>query len=142
MAPGVERASAGGNGGAAGTVTEVSAPDPAGIPAGPGAGPGPDDPAGTPGTASPALNGSASGQLVTGQLVAGQPRGWRRGWRRGNPAVAAVASVPVPGPVRPGPEIHLASNDPLVGYLLSAAGAVDIRGLELDSPALAAMREA
>jgi hypothetical protein len=41
-----------------------------------------------------------------------------------------------------GPEIDLASNDPLVGYLLSAAGAVDIRGLELDSPGLAAMKAA
>ena len=34
-----------------------------------------------------------------------------------------------------GPELDLASNDPLVGYLLSAASAVDITGLQLQSPA-------
>ena len=55
---------------------------------------------------------------------------------------AATAPVPARGQVIQGPEIDLASNDPLVGYLLSAAGAVDIRGLELDSPALAAMKDA
>ena len=41
-----------------------------------------------------------------------------------------------------GPQFELASNDPLVGYLLSAAGAVDIRGLDLDSPALAELKAA
>ena len=137
MAQGLERTSAGGNGGAAGTVAEVPPADPAGVPAGPGAGPVPGNPAGTPPGAPPALSGAVPGQPVTGR-----PGGWRRGWRRSGPAKAAVAAVPVPGPVRAGPEIDLASNDPLVGYLLSAAGAVDIRGLELDSPALAAMKEA
>ncbi len=38
-----------------------------------------------------------------------------------------------------GPELDLASNDPLVGYLLSAASAVDITGLQLQSPALHAL---
>ncbi len=137
MAQGLERTSAGGKGGAAGTVAEVPAAGPAGVPAGPGAGPARADQAGPPGTASPALNGASPGLPVTGR-----PRGWRRGWRRGGTAAAGVAPVPVPGPVRPGPEIDLASNDPLVGYLLSAAGAVDIRGLELDSPALAVMKDA
>ena len=37
------------------------------------------------------------------------------------------------------PELDLASNDPLVGYLLSAAGAVDITGLRLQSPGLSAL---
>ena len=73
--------------------------------------------------------------------MAARPRTWRRGWRRTQPAAASAAPVP-PGQVIQGPEIDLASNDPLVGYLLSAAGAVDIRGLELDSPALAAMKDA
>jgi serine phosphatase RsbU (regulator of sigma subunit) len=41
-----------------------------------------------------------------------------------------------------GPELDLASNDPLVGYLLSAASAVDITGLALESPALRALQAA
>ena len=137
MAPRLERTS-GGNGGAAGTVADVPATDRAAPSAGSGAGPVPEDLAATPGAATPASNGSAPGQ----QVSSGRPRGWRRGWRRGGPAAAAVLPVTAPGPVRAGPEIELASNDPLVGYLLSAAGAVDIRGLELESPALAAMKEA
>ena len=56
-------------------------------------------------------------------------------------APAAPAAVTV-APADQGPQFELASNDPLVGYLLSAAGAVDIRGLELDSPALAALKQA
>jgi serine phosphatase RsbU (regulator of sigma subunit) len=47
-----------------------------------------------------------------------------------------------PSVVAAGPELDLASNDPLVGYLLSAASAVDITGLQLRSPALNALREA
>jgi serine phosphatase RsbU (regulator of sigma subunit) len=133
MAQGLERTSAGGNGGAAGTVTEVS--DPAARPA--GADPVRADPEGTAVAGPPAATRSAPGQLVTGE-----PRAWRRGWRRSRPPVAAATPVPVPGQVRQGPEIELASNDPLVGYLLSAAGAVDLRGLELDSPALATMKNA
>ena len=137
MAQGLERTSAGGNGGAAGIVAEVPAANRAGQSAGSGAGPVREDPAGTPGGALPALDGAPPGHPASGRR-----RGWRRGWRRGGPAAAAVVPVTAPGPVRPGPEIDLASNDPLVGYLLSAAGAVDIRGLELESPALAAMKEA
>ncbi len=132
MAQGLERTSAGGSGGAAGTVAEVPAADPAVVPALAGTSPARVDPAGT-----PALNGAAPAPPGTGRQ-----RGWRRGWRRSAPAAATTTPVPAPGPVRPGPEIKLASNDPLVGYLLSAAGAVDIRGLELDSPGLAAMKEA
>ena len=44
--------------------------------------------------------------------------------------------------VAAGPDLDLASNDPLVGYLLSAASAVDITGLRLQSPALKALQEA
>ncbi len=44
--------------------------------------------------------------------------------------------------VAAGPDLDLASNDPLVGYLLSAASAVDITGLQLQSPALTALQEA
>jgi serine phosphatase RsbU (regulator of sigma subunit) len=156
MAPGLERTSAGGNGGVAGTVAEVPVRDPAGKPAGSGAGQVPTDAEG-PASVSPAANGaapgppgpgqpgpgqSAAGRPGTGALLAGRPRTWRRGWRRSQPTAAAPAPVPAPSQIIQGPEIDLASNDPLVGYLLSAAGAVDIRGLELDSPALAAMKDA
>ncbi|MDX6333619.1 MAG: phosphoserine phosphatase RsbU/P [Streptosporangiaceae bacterium] len=137
MAEGLERTSGGGSGGAAGTVAEVSAADPAGAPAGPGAGLMGEELAGTRAAAAPVLSGTPPGPPGTGR-----PSGWRRGWRRSHPAAAAAAPAPVPGLARPGPEIELASNDPLVGYLLSAAGAVDIRGLELDSAGLAAMKDA
>ncbi|HYO31564.1 MAG TPA: SpoIIE family protein phosphatase [Nocardioidaceae bacterium] len=40
------------------------------------------------------------------------------------------------------PPVDIALNDPLLGYLQSASGAVDIENLELESPALAAMRGA
>ena len=161
MAQELERTSAGGNGGVAGTVAEAPARDPAGRPAGTGPGRAPADAEGD-AAVSPAANGAAPGQPGTGQPAAGQlgpgqpdtgqpgagarlatrPRTWRRGWRRTRPAAASAAPVPPHGQVIQGPEIDLASNDPLVGYLLSAAGAVDIRGLELDSPALAAMKDA
>ena len=147
MAQRLDRTSTGGSGGAAGTVTEVPGADPAGLPPQTGDGPVPEDPAGSVAAGSlaaalPAAGSPASGGAAPGPLAASGPRGWRRGWRRSRQAAAAVAPVPVADPVRPGPEIALASNDPLVGYLLSAAGAVDIRGLELDSPALAAMKDA
>jgi hypothetical protein len=47
-----------------------------------------------------------------------------------------------PSVVAAGPELDLASNDPLIGYLLSAASAVDITALQLQSTALKALREA
>jgi serine phosphatase RsbU (regulator of sigma subunit) len=151
MAQGLERTSSGGSGGVAGTVAEVPDRDQAASPAQPGAG---QVPAGTDGAAavSPAANGAAAGQPDLARSVVGnrgvgtrlphRPRAWRRGWRRSQPAASARAPVPAHGQVIQGPEIDLVSNDPLVGYLLSAAGAVDIRSLELDSPALTAMKDA
>jgi serine phosphatase RsbU (regulator of sigma subunit) len=130
MAQGLERTSVGGSGGVAGTVAEMSAAGPVGTPA--GASPVREGPAG-----APALNGAAPATPGTGR-----PRGWRRGWRRGRQPAPATTPVLVPGQVHQGPEIGLASNDPLIGYLLSAASAVDLRHLELDSPGLAAMKEA
>jgi serine phosphatase RsbU (regulator of sigma subunit) len=54
-----------------------------------------------------------------------------------------VTTTPqAPSVVAAGPELDLASNDPLVGYLLSAASAVDITSLQLQSPALQALKEA
>ena len=151
MAEGLERTRAGGSGGVAGTVAEVAARDPAARPAGPATGQVPED-ADRAAAVSPAANGAAPGEPATGEPATGQPgpgtplgagpRTWRRGWRRSQPAAAATAPLPAAGHVIQGPDIDLASNDPLVGYLLSAAGAVDIRGLELDSPALDAMKAA
>jgi serine phosphatase RsbU (regulator of sigma subunit) len=72
-----------------------------------------------------------------------EPRSGRvRGWLRRTPSAAAVAAPRAPSVMAAGPELDLASNDPLVGFLLSAASAVDITTLQLQSPALKALREA
>ena len=55
---------------------------------------------------------------------------------------------PVPPPVAAPPErveappVEIAPNDPLVAYFSGATGAVDIGALQLDSPALAGLRQA
>jgi serine phosphatase RsbU (regulator of sigma subunit) len=74
-------------------------------------------------------------------LSAARPRRVR-GWLRRTPSAAAVATTTAPSLVAAGPELDLASNDPLVAYLLSAASAVHIAGLQLQSPALKALEEA
>ncbi|HEX6391224.1 MAG TPA: SpoIIE family protein phosphatase, partial [Solirubrobacteraceae bacterium] len=53
---------------------------------------------------------------------------------RGVAAQAAPADEPAP--------IDIAPNDPLLAYLQSASGAVDVEQLELDSPALAELKAA
>src|SRR5688500_19272471 len=40
------------------------------------------------------------------------------------------------------PEVEIAPNDPIVAYFASASGMVEIDKLDLDSPALRAMKEA
>ena len=80
----------------------------------------------------------------------GEPRPAQRHQGRPRPRLAAaqppaatVTTTPqAPSVVAAGPELDLASNDPLVGYLLSAASAVDITSLQLQSPALKALQEA
>jgi serine phosphatase RsbU (regulator of sigma subunit)/anti-sigma regulatory factor (Ser/Thr protein kinase) len=74
----------------------------------------------------------------------------RRGLRRGAGRNAAAGSEaprpqgievsPTPTPA-PAP-VEIAPNDPLLAYLQSATGAVEIDALELDSPALAELRAA
>ncbi len=72
----------------------------------------------------------------------------RRVIRRGGAAdvsVVADASDPVEQVASPGesaPAVEIAPNDPLVAYLQTAGGAVEVDKLELDSPAVAALREA
>jgi hypothetical protein len=72
-------------------------------------------------------------------VKAGRVRGWLR--RTPPPSVVATATK-APSVVAAGPDLDLASNDPLVGYLLSTASAVDITGLQLQSPALKALQAA
>ncbi len=103
-------------------------------------------------TADAATADAATGDAVAGQVVARagedqaadvvQPRRARRWLRRSSPAPSVDTASKAPSVVAAGPELDLASNDPLVGYLLSAASAVDITHLQLQSPALAALQEA
>jgi len=92
-----------------------------------------------------ASHGPAAGPAGPAPVLAGpagdQPRSWRPRWRR-RPAGPAAPATAGPAVLPEGPRIDLASNDPLVGYLLSAATAVDIRTLELDSPGLAELKAA
>jgi serine phosphatase RsbU (regulator of sigma subunit) len=53
-----------------------------------------------------------------------------------------MAAIAPAGRVDQAPELDLAANDPLVGYLLSEASSVDISTLELDSPALEKLKAA
>jgi serine phosphatase RsbU (regulator of sigma subunit)/anti-sigma regulatory factor (Ser/Thr protein kinase) len=72
----------------------------------------------------------------------------RRLLGRGDTAPTAVPSVPeAPAePIEPadsaGIAIDIPESDPLLAYLQSAPGPVDVARLELDSPAVRAMREA
>ena len=76
-----------------------------------------------------------------GRRRVGRPGLLHRFLRRKPQEEAAQATVP-PRPEVTEIDLDLAANDPLVGYLLSAASAVDITGLRLDSPALRALRAA
>jgi serine phosphatase RsbU (regulator of sigma subunit) len=89
------------------------------------------------GTATAGGHGAAAG-ADAGPAAANGHRGWRRR-RTASPAVPATAPA---GRVDQAPELDLASNDPLVGYLLSEASTVDISTLELDSPALEKLKAA
>src|SRR6266511_2394095 len=75
-------------------------------------------------------------------------RRWSR-WRPAFPAKPTDPPAPVPelastaGGSGPGPgvvELDIAPNDPLLAYFTGGHGTVDLDGLELDSPALAALR--
>ena len=70
----------------------------------------------------------------------------RRIVSRGRTAPAVAASVgdePAPrAPAATAVPVDIAPNDPIIPFFQSAAGAVDIEALELESPALAAMRAA
>src|SRR3984957_6415711 len=93
---------------------------------------------GQPGTTSTVSLTSTANATSSSVNRSGRVRGWLR---RTPPAAAAVVPA-APSVVAAGPELDLASNDPLVAYLLSAASAVDITGLQLQSPALKSLQEA
>src|ERR671910_810323 len=62
----------------------------------------------------------------------------RRDGRRTPDETPAVAEVPQ----QAAPELEIAPNDPILTYLASVSGVVETDKLDLDSPALAAMKEA
>ena len=61
--------------------------------------------------------------------------------RRRTETVEPEAPLPA-APAAPGVDIDIAPNDPLLTYLQSASGAVDIDALHLESPGLEALRAA
>jgi serine phosphatase RsbU (regulator of sigma subunit) len=75
-------------------------------------------------------------------------RRWGRAWQRRRRADRAeqppLPLLSLPGGQVRDPPAGLSPDDPLAGYLLRAAGAVDIRhiGLEPESPALKALKDA
>jgi len=70
----------------------------------------------------------------------------KRAIRRGGEPAASIAVEPVADGLLPdkvvAPAVEIAQNDPLVAFLQSAAGAVEVDRLDLDSPAVTALREA
>jgi serine phosphatase RsbU (regulator of sigma subunit) len=63
----------------------------------------------------------------------------RDGRKAPGPEALAVAE---PSQQVAGPELDIAPNDPILAYLVSVSGVVEIDKLDIDSPALAAMKEA
>ena len=120
-------------GGASG-ITEAD-PRQNGTKAGRGAGAG----GGTQARGGAAAGGGAAAEGRPGRIQASRVRGWLR---RNPQRAITVTESQAPNVLAAGPELDLASNDPLVGYLLSAASAVDITSLQLESPALARLKQA
>jgi len=120
-------------GGASG-ITEAD-PRQNGTKAGRGAGAG----GGTAARGGAAAGGGAAAEGRPGRIQASRVRGWLR---RNPQRAITVTESQAPNVLAAGPELDLASNDPLVGYLLGAASAVDITGLQLESPALARLKQA
>jgi serine phosphatase RsbU (regulator of sigma subunit)/anti-sigma regulatory factor (Ser/Thr protein kinase) len=69
---------------------------------------------------------------------------WRKVSRRSDTAQPAAATEEIAATISTveAPSVEIAPNDPLVAYLQSAGGAVDVEGLELESPGVTALREA
>ena len=72
---------------------------------------------------------------------------FRRFFRRSptpSPVATATTATDIPAPIDPVASIavDIPDSDPLLAYLQSAPGPVDVARLELDSPAVTALREA
>lgn len=66
---------------------------------------------------------------------------WFRRGHEGRPNQVPSARPVLPDGLVTDPPAELSEDDPLAGYLLAAAGPVDIRHLELNSPALKAFKD-
>src|SRR5215212_5817504 len=74
--------------------------------------------------------------------MTGLIRTFRRGLRRASAEERRRPATPPPTAGDETAPIDIAPNDPLLAFLQSASGAVDIEALELDSPALVELRAA
>jgi len=116
-------------GGASG-ITEVERPESADL-----------EPTGL--TADMGSLNSADGAAGSGSANSADGKAGRvRNWLRRTPQATTDAVPVAPSVIAAGPELDLASNDPLIAYLLGAASAVDITRLEMLSPALDALQAA
>lgn len=70
-------------------------------------------------------------------------KSWRTMFRREDEApVITVTEAPEAVTTVEAPEIEIAPNDPIIAYLASVSGVVEVERLDLDSPALGAMKAA
>ena len=87
-----------------------------------------------------AAAGPAAGHPDTRVQAAAQPR--LRAWFGRRPRNVAPKPSALSEETVLEPGIELSDDDPLAGYLMKVSGAVDIRELEFDSPALSALKAA
>jgi serine phosphatase RsbU (regulator of sigma subunit)/anti-sigma regulatory factor (Ser/Thr protein kinase) len=74
--------------------------------------------------------------------MTGLIRTFRRGLRRASAEERRGPEAPSPAADDEAAPIDIAPNDPLLAFLQSASGAVDVEALELDSPALVELKAA
>jgi serine phosphatase RsbU (regulator of sigma subunit) len=67
---------------------------------------------------------------------------WQDLFRRDGHGTAQETSPVADAPRQAAPEFDIAPNDPILAYLAGVSGVVEVGKLDLDSPALAQMREA
>ena len=67
---------------------------------------------------------------------------WQDLFRRDGRRAAQETSPVADAPRQDAPEFDIAPNDPILAYLAGVSGVVEVEKLDLDSPALAKMREA
>jgi serine phosphatase RsbU (regulator of sigma subunit) len=67
---------------------------------------------------------------------------WQDLFRRDGRRTAQETSPVADAPRQAAPEFDIAPNDPILAYLAGVSGVVEVEKLDLDSPALAKMREA